>query len=63
MIAQVEPTQPPEPSGTEAFQSEMQTVYVVPEATAEGVVAQLTDPAPDLVAPTSPPMPIKLAGP
>jgi hypothetical protein len=41
----------------------MQTVYVVQEATAEGVVVQTLAPAPDLVARTSQPMPIKPAGP
>jgi len=63
VIAQVEPTQPTEASGPKASPSEMQTVYVVQEATAEGVVAQTPAPAPDLVARTSQPMLIKPAGP
>lgn len=62
MLAQVEPTQPPEASGPKAYSSEMQTVYVVQEATAEGVVAQTPAPVPDLVVRTSQPMPIKPAG-
>jgi hypothetical protein len=62
LLAQVEPTQPPEASGPKAYSSEMQTVYVVQEATAEGVVAQTPAPVPDLVVRTSQPMPIKPAG-
>jgi tetratricopeptide (TPR) repeat protein len=63
VIAQVEPTQPPEASGPKASTSEMKTVYVVQEATAERVVAQTPAPAQDLFARTSQPMPIKPAGP
>lgn len=62
VIAQVELTQPPEASGPKASPSEIQTVYAVQEATAEGVVAQIPAPAPDLVVRTSRPMRIKPAG-
>lgn len=63
VIAQVEPAQPPETSGPKASPFEMQTVYVVQEGTAEGVVAQTPASAPDLVARTSQPMLFKSAGP
>jgi hypothetical protein len=62
VIAQVEPARPPEASGLQASPSEMQTVYVVQEATAEEVVVKTPAPAPDLVARTSQPTPIKPAG-
>jgi tetratricopeptide (TPR) repeat protein len=62
VIAQVEPARPPEASGLQASPSEMQTVYVVQEATAEEVVVQTPAAAPDLVARTSQPTPIKPAG-
>lgn len=47
VIAQAAPTQPTEASGLRASPSEMQTVYVVQQATAEGVVAQTPGPVPD----------------
>ena len=63
LIAQVEPTQSSEVSGPKASSSEMQTVYVVQEATVERVAGQTLPPVPDLVVRTSQPMPIKPIGP
>lgn len=62
VIAHSEPTQPSEAYGPKASPSEMQTVYVVQEATAEGFAAQTPGPAPDLVARASRLISVKLAG-
>lgn len=62
VISQVVPTLPPKASGPKAYPSEMQTVYVVKQATAEVVLAQTPAPAPDLVVDISQAMPIKPVG-
>lgn len=63
VIAQVVPTQPPEASEPNASPSEMQTVYVVQEATVERVVVRAPAPAQDIVTRTSQAMSIKQAEP
>jgi len=62
VIAQVVSAQPSEASGIKAFPSEMQSVYVEREATAEGFVAQLPVPGSDLAVCPSQPMPINSTG-